>query len=197
MADAERVPTLGMFEAVALRISLLARATVGKMSKLSRSVERWCVKCGEDHRPTPAIDGSVDEDGEPACAAHQVHSNRLESATASSQPDISSRIPGALALGSEAEISHSKLFQEDHVSRRCKVDGCKEILKNSNISGFCRIHRPHTEVRSAQNTHTLSEKRPTTHASDEFVAERVTAFLTGLPITDQRRLVGAWLAGRI
>ena len=169
------------------------------MTRLLNLAGSWCLKCGENHRPTPAIEGLVDEDGEPACAEHQVGKTqaRPQSEFETGRDGRISQTASASPVRTEAEAGRGRSLQEDHVSRTCKVDGCKEILKNSNISGFCRIHRPHTKVRSGQNTHTLSEKRPTTHASDEFVAERVTAFLTGLPITDQRRLVGAWLAGRI
>ena len=82
------------------------------------------------------------------------------------------------------------------MSRTCKVDGCKEILADSNMSGFCRIHRSHKKVRHVENLPAVPEER-STHGSDEFVAERVTAFLISLPITDQRRLVEAWFEGRI
>lgn len=163
------------------------------------------MNCGKNHRPTRAIDGSVDEDGEPACATHQVRGETLES-LASGQTALGSRVPRGFEVATvyrpftpetKTENAESKSFRENHMSRTCKGDGCKAILKVSNISGFCR-HSPATHEGSPWREYARPTQRSSTpHDSDGIVAKRVTAFLTSLPITDQRRLVGAWLAGRI
>jgi len=159
----------------------------------------WCLKCGENHRPTLAIPGLVDEDGEPACVEHQCGKTHA-SPPSEFETSRGGRIFQAVSASpvrTEAEAGRARLLQEDHVSRTCKVDGCKEVLGHSNISGFCRIHRPHKKVSDGGNPQAPPKRTSAANDSDSFVAERVTAFLTSLPVTDQRRLVGAWLEGRI